>query len=107
MRVAALGIPCPDPGTTWRTLLDLPPVDLLVLPELCFMPWLCAQPTVDADAWADAVAEQDLGRLPDRARQRRSARDPHQLKSSVETVVATPLTPAASILGAHEISTAS
>ena len=65
MRVAALGIPCPDPGTTWRTLLDLPPVDLLVLPELCFMPWLCAQPTVDADAWADAVAEQDLGRLPD------------------------------------------
>lgn len=60
MRVAALGIGCPDPATTWRTVLDLPPVDLLVLPELCFTPWLCATPDVDPQAWERAVAGQRL-----------------------------------------------
>jgi N-carbamoylputrescine amidase len=62
MKVAALGIVCPDP---WETLLGLPPVDLVVLPELCFTPWLCATPQVDPLAWEDAAANQHLHRLPD------------------------------------------
>ena len=65
MRVAALGIPGPDPRTTWRSLLALPPVDLLVLPELCFTPWLCATTDVDPAAWERAAAAQELSRLAD------------------------------------------
>ena len=65
MRVAALGIDCSDPDQTWATLRDLPPVDLLVLPELAFMPWLCATRDVNPDAWEHAAARQDLQRLAD------------------------------------------
>lgn len=45
MKVAALGIACPLPP------LSLPPVDLLVLPELGFSPWVCATREVDPRAW--------------------------------------------------------
>lgn len=65
MRVAALGIDCSDPATTWDTVLALPPVDLLVLPELAFMPWLCATREVDHEAWAAAASQQHLERLAD------------------------------------------
>lgn len=67
MRVAALGIDCSDPATTWNTLRALPPVDLLVLPELALLPWLCAQPEVDPAAWEAAAAEQHLEHLGDLA----------------------------------------
>lgn len=65
MKVAVLGIACPDPDTTWDTVLSLPPVDLLVLPELCFSPWLCGRPEPDVQAWDRAVAGQHLERLVD------------------------------------------
>ena len=55
MRVAALGIDCSNPDQTWATLRGLPPVDLLVLPELAFMPWLCATRDVNPDAWERAA----------------------------------------------------
>lgn len=58
MRVAALGVECPD---IWD--LDLPATDLLVLPELAMTPWLCATPDVDPVAWEHAAARQPLHRL--------------------------------------------
>ena len=63
MRVAAVGIDCSDPESTWATLRQVPEVDLLVLPELAFMPWLCATREVDAGAWAAAAESQHLERL--------------------------------------------
>jgi N-carbamoylputrescine amidase len=63
MRVAALGIDCSRPQSTWAALASLPPVDLLVLPELSFTPWLCTTREVDPDAWDRAAAAQDLPRL--------------------------------------------
>ncbi|HRY10951.1 MAG TPA: carbon-nitrogen hydrolase family protein, partial [Candidatus Nanopelagicales bacterium] len=65
MRVAALGIDCSDPDTTWHTVTQIPEVDLVVLPELAFMPWLCATREVDPVAWARAAEEQHLERLAD------------------------------------------
>lgn len=65
MRVAALGIDCSDPQQTWQTLQQLPPVDLLVLPELAFVPWLCATRDVRRDAWDNAAGAQQLERLAD------------------------------------------
>jgi predicted amidohydrolase len=65
MRVAALGIDCSDPDTTWHTVTQIPEVDLVVLPELAFMPWLCATQEVDPVAWARAAEEQHLERLAD------------------------------------------
>jgi N-carbamoylputrescine amidase len=65
VKVAALGIDCSEPATTWQTLSSLPPVDLLVLPELAFIPWLCASRAVDAQAWDAAAAAQPLDRLAD------------------------------------------
>ncbi len=65
MKVAALGIDCSDPDTTWDTVRQIPEVDLLVLPELAFMPWLCAEREVDAQAWSKAAAGQHLERLAD------------------------------------------
>lgn len=55
MRVAALAVACPLPP------IELPPVDLLVLPELAFSPWVCATRDVDPAAWA--VVEPELDRL--------------------------------------------
>jgi len=65
MRVAALGIDCSDPDTTWHTVTQIPEVDLVVLPELAFMPWLCPTREVDPVAWARAAEEQHLERLAD------------------------------------------
>ena len=65
MRVAALGIDCSDPDTTWHMVTQIPEVDLVVLPELAFMPWLCATREVDPVAWARAAEEQHLERLAD------------------------------------------
>ena len=65
MKVAALGIDCSDPRRTWELLRGLPPVDLLVLPELAFTPWLCATRQVSPAAWATAAAGQDLAGLAD------------------------------------------
>lgn len=53
-----MGVACPD---IWD--LDLPPTDLLVLPELALTPWLCATAEVDAHAWEQAAADQSLHRL--------------------------------------------
>ncbi len=55
-----MGVACPD---IWH--LDLPRVDLLVLPELALTPWLCATDTVDAQAWQRAADAQPLDRLAD------------------------------------------
>jgi N-carbamoylputrescine amidase len=63
MRVAALGLDCSDPPRTWQLLEALPPVDLLVLPELCLIPWLCASESVDVRVWDRWAASQDLDRL--------------------------------------------
>ena len=60
MRVATLGVDCPE---IWG--LELPPVDLLVLPELALTPWLCATPDVDPVAWEQAARDQPLERLPE------------------------------------------
>jgi N-carbamoylputrescine amidase len=58
MRIAAMGVECPN---IWE--LSVPAVDLLVLPELCFTPWLCATRDVEPDAWDAAASEQPLDRL--------------------------------------------
>lgn len=63
MRVAALGIDCSDPAATWETLRALPPVDLLVLPELAFVPWLCATREAKHDTWVAATSQQRLDQL--------------------------------------------
>lgn len=63
MKIAVMGIDCHDPEQTWSRLSGLPPVDLLVLPELSFMPWLCATPDVQPERWDAAVAGQELERL--------------------------------------------
>lgn len=63
MRVTALGLACAEPQSTWKSLLQLPPTDLLVLPELCFAPWLCADRDVDPQAWSRAAEQQQLHRL--------------------------------------------
>ncbi len=55
-----MGVACPD---IWD--LQLPPTDLLVLPELALTPWLCATRRVDPEAWAEAAASQPLNRLPE------------------------------------------
>lgn len=65
MRVGVVGIDCSDPATTWQTLREVPPVDLLVLPELAFIPWLCATRLVDPDAWDQAAGGQGLEQLSD------------------------------------------
>ena len=55
-----MGVACPD---IWD--LELPPTDLLVLPELALSEWLCATPDVDPKAWEEAAAAQPLHKLPD------------------------------------------
>lgn len=65
MRVTALGMACPDPESTWGILRQLPPTDLLVLPELAFTPWLCATDQVDPGAWERATQDQNLQQLAD------------------------------------------
>lgn len=55
-----MGVACPG---IWG--FDLPPTDLLVLPELAMTPWLCATPQMDPVAWERATADQPLHRLPE------------------------------------------
>ncbi len=52
MRVATLGVDCAE---IWN--LELPPVDLLVLPELALTPWLCATRDVDPVALTRLLTE--------------------------------------------------
>ena len=63
IRAAVMGLDCRDPHEVANVLRGLPPVDLLLLPELAFMPWLCASLPVDGAAWGRAVAEQPLSVL--------------------------------------------